>query len=110
MSIQKLPFEILCQVLEDVAEANIRDGPTFTYGISGASMLLSPSHCQRYVRGRLPLDQLRWDASSVLRLVCRKWHGWALEYALRELYLKNWGSAEVSAFMLFVSLLCLVWC
>ncbi|KAJ6203790.1 hypothetical protein PSV09DRAFT_1115073 [Bipolaris maydis] len=94
MSIQTLPFEILSQILEDVAEANIRDGPTFTYGISGASMLLSPSHCQRYVRGLLPLDRLKWDVSSALRLVCRRWHDWALDYALRELYLKNWGGAE----------------
>jgi hypothetical protein len=110
MNIQRLPFEILCQILEEVTEANIRDSPTFTYGISGASMLVSPSHCQRYVRGPLPLDQLRWDVSSVVRLVCRQWHDWALDYALRELFLKNWGSAGVSTHMLLKMQMRCQWC
>ncbi|KAJ5047739.1 hypothetical protein PSV09DRAFT_2377703 [Bipolaris maydis] len=52
----------------------------------------------RYVRGLLLLDQLRWDVSSVLRLVCQTWHDWALDYALREVFLKNWGSVEFPRF------------
>ncbi|KAF2844203.1 hypothetical protein T440DRAFT_523687 [Plenodomus tracheiphilus IPT5] len=93
-SIQKLPFEVLRQILGDVAEANTRDGATYTYGLSRASLPLSPTHSQRYVRGPLPPDQLRWDVSSVLRCVCRQWHDWALDYALRELYLRQWRGAE----------------
>jgi hypothetical protein len=99
MSIQKLPFEVLAQILGDVAEVNTREGATYTYGLSRAALPLSPSLSQRYVRGPLPADRLRWDVSSVLRCVCRKWHDWALQYALRVLYIRQWIGAEVSTHM-----------
>jgi hypothetical protein len=74
MSIHKVPLEVLAQILGDVAEANTRDGATYTYGLSRESLPLSTAHSQRYVRGPLPPDQLRWDVSSVLRSMCRQWH------------------------------------
>ncbi|KAI0572099.1 hypothetical protein Alg130_10633 [Pyrenophora tritici-repentis] len=87
-------MEVLSQILEDVAEANTRDGATYTYGLSRAPLSMSPMISQRYVRGPLSPDLLRWDVSSVLRCVCWKWHNWALRYALRELYIRQWRGSE----------------
>ena len=96
MKIQQLPFEILSKILEEVAEANIRDGPRYTFGLSQAPLPLQRSTLQRYVRGPVPPEMLKWDAICAIRTVCWQWHEWALEYALKSVYIRRWKGGEVS--------------
>lgn len=96
MQIKELPFEILSKILEEVAEANIRDGPTYTFGLSQAPLPLQKSTLQRYVRGPVPPEMLKWDAITAIRTVCWQWHEWALEYALKNVYIRRWKGGEVS--------------
>lgn len=96
MQIQQLPYEILSKILEEVAEANIRDGATYTFGLSQAPLPLQKSTLQRYVRGPVPPEMLKWDAICSIRTVCWQWHEWALEYALKNVYIRRWKGGEVS--------------
>jgi hypothetical protein len=95
MQIKDLPFEIVSKILEEVAEANIRNGPTYTFGLSQAPMPLQKAPLQRYVRGPVPPEMLKWDATCVIRYVCWQWHEWALEYALKSVYIRRWKGGEV---------------
>lgn len=88
MHINDLPHELLCQILEDAARQNERDGVTFTFGFSQAPMP-SRQPLQKYIRGPLTPDNLRWDTTAAIRCVCRTWHDWALGYALRDMYIKK---------------------
>ncbi|KAH9873448.1 hypothetical protein IAQ61_004071 [Plenodomus lingam] len=94
MHINDLPYEILTQILGEVAKANIRDGPTYTFGLSQAPLPLQKAPLQRYVRGPVPPELLKWDATAALRSVCWKWHEWALEHSLRDLYIRRWKGGE----------------
>jgi len=94
MHINNLPYEVLSKILEQTALANIRDGPTYTFGLSQPPLPLQKGELQRYVRGPVPPEMLKWDATSAIRLVCWKWHEWALEYALRDVYIKRWKGGE----------------
>ena len=96
MHITKLPYEILTKILEEAAQANIRDGPTYTFGLSQPPMPGRRATLERYVRGPVPTEMLRWDATSAMRLVCWQWHEWALEYALKDIYIRRWKGGEVS--------------
>lgn len=95
MHINALPFEILSKILEETAQANIRDGPTYTFGLSQAPLPLQQGQLQRYVRGPVPPEMLKWDATAAIRLVCWQWHEWALEYALKDVYIRRWKGGEV---------------
>jgi hypothetical protein len=95
MSVNGLPFEVLSEILVEVAKINQRDGATYIFGLSGASLLLQRTTPYRYVRGPASPDLLKWDASSVLRCVCWKWHEWALKYSLGNLYIRQWKGGEV---------------
>jgi hypothetical protein len=96
MDITALPNELLRTILEYTVELNEHDGVAFSYGLHhNLSMERNPPlKFSRHVRGPLPPYQQRWDAAATLRLVCRKWHDWALDYALGEVYVKNWIGAE----------------
>lgn len=94
MHINEVPFEILSKILEFAAEANQRDGPTYTFGLSQAPLPLQPATLQRYVRGPVPPELLKWDATSALRLVCWRWHEWSLGYALKNVYIRRWKGGE----------------
>ncbi|KAK7729621.1 hypothetical protein SLS57_002109 [Botryosphaeria dothidea] len=94
MQINDFPYEILSCILEEATKLNERDGVTFTFGLSQAPGLVAKPPMQRYVRGPVPPDMLRWDASSAIRSVCRLWHTWALEYAMRDVYIRKWKGAE----------------
>ncbi|KAJ4325161.1 hypothetical protein N0V94_000875 [Neodidymelliopsis sp. IMI 364377] len=94
MQIKELPFEILSKILEEVAEANIRDGPTYTFGLSQTPLPLQKSTLQRYVRGPVPPEMLKWDAITAIRTVCWQWHEWALEFALKNVYIRRWKGGE----------------
>jgi hypothetical protein len=95
MHIHEFPNEILFKILEETAKANIRDGPTYTFGLSQPPLPLQKGELQRYVRGPVPLEMLKWDATSAIRLVCWRWHEWALGYALKDVYIRRWKGGEV---------------
>ncbi|KAF2844199.1 hypothetical protein T440DRAFT_436769 [Plenodomus tracheiphilus IPT5] len=94
MNIRKVPFEIFSKILEDVAAANTADCTTFTFGLLRASLPLQQAALQRYGRGPLSPDLLKWDATSTLRSVCWQWHEWALDYSLTSLYIRQWRGGE----------------
>lgn len=95
MHINDLPYEVLTQILGEVAHATVRDGPTFTFGLSQAPLPLQKASLQRYVRGPVPPELLKWDATAALRSVCWKWHEWGLDHSLRDLYIRRWKGGEV---------------
>lgn len=94
MQLNEFPYEILSTILEESTKLNERDGVTFTFGLSQAPGLVAKPTLQKYVRGPLPPDILRWDAAAAIRAVCKKWHAWALEYAMRDVYIRKWKGAE----------------
>ncbi|KAK4987922.1 hypothetical protein LTR50_004259 [Elasticomyces elasticus] len=94
MHLHDLPPEILTAILEEAATLNQRLGPTFTYGMSQTPMPGEKAKLQRYIRGPIGTDMLRWDAVTPLRQVCRAWHEWALDHALRDVYVRRWRGSE----------------
>ncbi|KAL1651418.1 hypothetical protein SLS58_000758 [Diplodia intermedia] len=94
MHINDLPYEILSQILDEATKLNETEGVTFTFGLSQAPGLVAKPPVQRYVRGPVPPDMLRWDATSAIRSVCSAWHDWGLQYALRDVYIRKWKGAE----------------
>jgi hypothetical protein len=97
MSLNSLPNEILCAILEEVVKLNEKDGVVFTYGLSklpACSNTDVSTKIQRYVRGPTPPYQLKWDATSSIRLVCKRWHSWALAYSVSDMYVKIWQKSE----------------
>jgi hypothetical protein len=96
LHINDFPYELLARILEEVARAYKRDGPTYTFGFSQASLLLQEATLQRYVRGPVPSELLEWDATSPIRSVCWKWHEWAVQHSLRDVYIRCGKGGEVS--------------
>ncbi|EON64302.1 hypothetical protein W97_03533 [Coniosporium apollinis CBS 100218] len=94
MHINEFPTEILSAILEQAAKINEHNGVTFTFGLSQAPLPLQKTPLQRYVRGHVPPDMLKWDATASIRAVCGKWHDWALDYSLRDLYIRRWRGSE----------------
>ncbi|KAF3030350.1 hypothetical protein E8E12_000377 [Didymella heteroderae] len=94
MQLKDFPYELVSRILDEVAEANIRAGPTYTFGLSQAPLPFQISPIQRYVKGPIPLQMLKWDASYAIRNVCWQWHEWALEYALKAVYIRRWKGGE----------------
>ncbi|KAF2682702.1 hypothetical protein K458DRAFT_341460 [Lentithecium fluviatile CBS 122367] len=94
MRLNDVPYEILSKILEETAKANARDGPSYTFGLSQPPMPYQKATLQRYVRGPVPPEMLKWDATSAIRLVCWKWHEWALEYAIKDVYIRRWKGGE----------------
>ncbi len=95
-SINDLPYETLTAILAEAAKLNIKHGPQFTYGLSQAPEPLQDVSMQRVVRGQISPDTLRWNATEAIRRVGRKWHDWALEYALESLQISRWRGSERS--------------
>lgn len=96
-TIEDLPYEILSQILKYAADENVSDSNSivYTYGISSASRPLhQKSALQKYIRGRVPTDVLRWNAVSAFRHVNSRWHNWALSFAVKELYIRRWRGGE----------------
>ncbi|KAF2869348.1 hypothetical protein BDV95DRAFT_498585 [Massariosphaeria phaeospora] len=94
MHINDFPYEILSKILDESAKAHVRDAPTYTFGLSQAPLPLQPARLQRYVRGPVPPEMLKWDATAAIRLVCWRWHEWALGYALKDVYIRRWKGGE----------------
>ncbi|KAH0611284.1 uncharacterized protein H6S33_010549 [Morchella sextelata] len=93
-SFEDLPFEILSQILTLAAELNVNEEPTYTYGLTQAPRSNQRHPLQRYVRGRVPTDVLRWNTVNSYRLVNSRWHHWALSYALKDVYVRRWRGGE----------------
>lgn len=96
MSITRLPRELVEEILAVAAEMSIRDGPTYTFGLTTKALTL-PSY-ERYVRGPVPPDLLKWDATSAIRIVCWAWHEWAMIYCVHDLYLRKPNGEEVNQY------------
>ena len=96
MHVKELPFEIVSEILVEVAEANIRDGPTYTFGLTQAPLPIQKAALQRYVRGPVSQEMLKWDATSVVRHACWQWHEWATQYALKSVSVSRRRGGEVS--------------
>ncbi|KAF2836511.1 hypothetical protein M501DRAFT_939295 [Patellaria atrata CBS 101060] len=94
MHINAFPYEILSVILEEAAKLNEQDGVTFTFGLSQAPLPLQKANLHRYIRGPVPPDMLKWDATAAIRQVCREWHEWAVEYALTDVYIRRWRGSE----------------
>lgn len=94
MSVNKLPYEIISNILEKAAQNNKHGAWPLIFGLHQAPYMHELHPMQNYVRGLVCPDMLRWDATAKIRLVCLKWHDWALEYALKEVYIRSWGGAE----------------
>jgi hypothetical protein len=97
MEINAFPNEILYSILEQAVQLNEQAGVGYSYGLSQLPRCIDskvPTNVQRYVKGPLPPYQRKWDASCILRLVCRRWHDWTLQYALRDVYVKLWQGSE----------------
>lgn len=93
-SLNSLPFELLSQILEEVARQNLRCLPTHTYGLSQAPEPGREPRLQRVIRGNVSPDALKWLAIETLRQVSREWHDWALGHALNSLYISRWRGSE----------------
>ena len=93
-SIDDLPYELLTVILEAAAEFNIRENAQYTYGLSQAPEPLQDIQMQCVVRGQVPPDTLKWNAVDAIRKVNRQCHHWALEYALRSLFITRWRGSE----------------
>ncbi|KAI9813127.1 MAG: hypothetical protein M1827_004347 [Pycnora praestabilis] len=94
ITIEDLPYELISSILHEAARLNANDGVTFTYGISEAPLPLQNVKLQKYVRGHVPPDILRWSTSDSIRQVNQRWHHWALEFALRDFYVRRWRGSE----------------
>ncbi|KAF2460116.1 hypothetical protein BDY21DRAFT_281410 [Lineolata rhizophorae] len=94
MHINEFPYEILSNILEEASRLEERDGVAYTFGLSQAPQPGYKAKLQRYVRGPLRPDMLRWDATASIRRVCPQWHQWAIEYAMREVYIRRWQGSE----------------
>lgn len=94
MSINLFPYEILSQILTEATKSDERNGVNYTFGLSQAPLPLQKSTLQRYVKGQMPPDLMKWEVTSVIREVCRLWHSWALEYAGRDVLVRRWKGGE----------------
>lgn len=98
MHILWLPNELIYAILLNVVESNIRDGPVYTFGLTQAPLTLRKSSVQRYVKGFVQPEMLKWDAGSIVRQVCWKWHDWAIDYALKSISITRYKGGEVVVF------------
>jgi hypothetical protein len=91
MSINAIPNEILSAILEQAAELNKKEGVTFTFGLSQPS---EDKKIQRYVKGPVPPTLVKYDATTAIGAVCRRWHDWKLTYAFKDVFIKCWRGSE----------------
>ncbi|TKA61571.1 hypothetical protein B0A49_09483 [Cryomyces minteri] len=94
MHINDFPYEILAGILEETTRLNERDGVSYTFGLSQAPLPLQKTKLQKYLKGPIPPDMLKWDATAAIRQVCRAWHEWSLDYSLKDVYLRRWRGSE----------------
>ena len=93
-SMDGLPYEIFSKILLEATEINLQELPQYTYGLSQAPEPLRDVHMQRVIRGQKAVDAIRWEAVDSIRQVNNQWHEWAVDYALREIYIRRWQGSE----------------
>lgn len=94
MPINHLPQEILSDILLLATKANEAEGERFTYGLTQAPLPLQKPTLQKYIRGPVTAESLRWDATGAIRNVCARWHDWALSYNLEHVFERRWRGSE----------------
>jgi hypothetical protein len=85
-NINDLPQELLSNILLLATKANQNENETFTYGLTNTTLPLLPPKLNRYVRGPVTAESLRWDATRSIRQVSSRWHTWALSYNLEHVF------------------------
>ncbi|KAI4091107.1 MAG: hypothetical protein LQ344_004335 [Seirophora lacunosa] len=93
-TLASLPCELLTSILETAASFNARDLQQYTYGFHSATH-------DRTLRGHVAPDASRWLSTKSIRCVCRQWHDWVTQYALRALYIRRWRGSERKTVNLF---------
>ena len=98
MHINDLPEEILNNILLLATRANEAEGVTFTYAVQHEPIAWLRNNeskaREKYVRGPLPVELVRWDSTSEIRHVCSAWHEWAAAYSFKEIYERRWQGSE----------------
>lgn len=89
-----LPYEIFSKILLEATDDDLRELPQYTYGLSQAPEPLKDVHMQRVIRGQKAVDAIRWEAVDSIRQINHQWHEWAVDYALREVYIRRWQGSE----------------
>lgn len=89
-TILALPYELLSSILEAAASSNARNSLNYTYGVE----TYSNGKSQLILRGQVAPDALRWLTTDAIRQVNRQWHDWAIQYSLRDLYIRRWRGSE----------------
>lgn len=92
MNINSFPPEILSQILNHAVAYNLRDGVSFTFGLSQAPQPGQRAKLDRYVRG--PNHLRTWDAASPLRHVCARWHEWVIRNCVKDVYVRKRQGSE----------------
>ncbi|EME43911.1 hypothetical protein DOTSEDRAFT_71649 [Dothistroma septosporum NZE10] len=94
MHVNDLPEEILSDILSLATQSNEADGVSFTYGLTEAQLPLQKQKIQKYVRGPVTAEHMRWDATDSIRGVCHRWHEWAISYNLENVFERKWQGGE----------------
>jgi hypothetical protein len=93
-NINDLPQELLSNILLLATKANQNENETFTYGLTNTTLPLLPPKLNRYVRGPVTAESLRWDATRSIRQVSSRWHTWALSYNLEHVFERKSPGSE----------------
>lgn len=94
MSINDLPHEILSDILLLVTKSNEAEGEQYTYGLCEASLPLQKPKLDKYVRGPVTAESLRWKATTSVRQVCSLWHEFSLSYNLERVFERRGRGSE----------------
>ncbi|KAL9017963.1 MAG: hypothetical protein Q9185_004708 [Variospora sp. 1 TL-2023] len=89
-TVANLPYELLSSILETAASFNARHLQQYTYGLDTTTN----GKAKRTLRGHVAPDASRWLSTKSIRCVCRQWHDWVTQYALRDLYIRRWRGSE----------------
>lgn len=95
-TINDLPYEILSEILKHVIRSKVEQNILKSHGLD-TEFHAPPDpnvQLQQLIKGRMPPDAVRWIASNTIRQVKSRWHGIALEYAFRDLYVLSWRGSE----------------
>ena len=95
-TINDLPYELLSEILEHVIRSNVEQNILNRHNFD-TELHARPDpdvRMQQLVQGRMTPDAVRWIASNSIRQVNSRWHGIALEYAYRDLYVLSWRGGE----------------